>query len=344
VRGRDEDPMRWPVRWTDAPSDDALERRAGELLLLPPPAPLGAVRRARIATRLAAGSGPSAWIRVRHVVAAVVVALVVAGSVVAAVSHRGRSGAGSASSDVARPRPHARAASGSVAPPDLAPDPAPTPGQPPAIAPSLAPPAISSSLAPAPRDDAPPHVHRHPKTTAGGAMARQDLDAAPSAAGPLSEARLLAAARTRLQAEHDARGALALVAEHKQRFPTGVLVLEARITEVESLVTLGRRSEALAVLDVLSLDKLPRAAELGVLRGELRAEAGRQRDATVDFAPCADVAGCRPETAERALYGRASCRERLGDRAGARADLERYLARFPQGRFARAVRAALAAR
>ena len=159
--------------------------------------------------------------------------------------------------------------------------------------------------------------------------------------GPLSEPRLLAEARTRLQAGHDARGALALVAEHQRRFPRGALALEARITEVESLVVLGRRSEALAVLELLSLDKLPRAAELGVLRGELRAEAGRHRDAIADFTPCADVARCRPETAERALYGRASCRERLGDRAGARADLERYLVRFPQGRFARAVRAAL---
>ncbi len=169
---------------------------------------------------------------------------------------------------------------------------------------------------------------------------RRRRRAAP--AGPLSEPRLLAEARTRLQAEHDARGALALVAEHKRRFPRGALVLEARITEVESLVTLGRRSEALDVLELLTLDKLPRAAELGVLRGELRAEAGRHRDAIADFTPCADAARCRPDTAQRALYGRASCRERLGDRAGARADLEHYLVRFPQGRFAPAVRAALA--
>ena len=335
MSGRDEDPVRWPVRWTDAPSDDALERRAGELLNLPPPASLGAIRRARIATRLAVGSGPSAWIRLRHVVVGVVVALVVAGSVFAAVSRRDRSRADSPAGDDARSRPHARASGSSVPAREMAPEPAPAP--PPPVVPSLAAP---------PRDHTTPRAH-HARTGAGGAVARQSAEVArpsPAPASPLSEARLLADARTRLQAEHDARGALALVAEHKQRFPKGALVVEARVTEVESLVTLGRRAEALAVLDALSLDKLPRAAELGVLRGELRAEAGRQRDAIADFAPCAASAGCRPETEERALYGRASCRERLGDRAGARADLERYLARFPQGRFARAVRAALAAR
>ena len=341
MSGRDEDPRRWPVRWTDAPADDALARRAGELLKLAPPAPLGAIRRARIATRLAAGPGPSPWLRLRPVVVGVALALVVAGSVFAAISRRERGGADSPASDDARPRPHARASGGAVPATETAADPMP-PTPTPLPAPT---PATGPSLAPAPRPAPTPHVH-HLKIATGGAVARRGADAAPAPAapaGPLSEARLLADARTRLQAEHDARGALALVAEHKQRFPTGALVLEARLTEVESLVTLGRRAEALAVLDVLSLDKLPRAAELGVLRGELRAEAGRQRDAIADFAPCADVAGCRPETAERALYGRASCRERLGDRAGARADLEHYLARFPQGRFARAVRAALAA-
>ena len=160
-------------------------------------------------------------------------------------------------------------------------------------------------------------------------------------AGPLSEPRLLADARARLQTGRDAQGALALVAEHRRRFPRGALALEARITEVEALVSLGRRREALAVLELLSLDRLPRAAELGVLRAELRAEAGRPGDAIADFTPCADGARCRPDTEERALYGRASCRERVGQRAGARADLERYLARFPRGRFASAVRTAL---
>ena len=217
----------------------------------------------------------------------------------------------------------------------------PVPAEEPTVAP--APPSpVPPSLSPAP----PPRPRRvsttpRPMSAAHRRGALLMSRRAGGAPGPLSEPRLLAEARTRLQAGHDARGALALIAEHQRRFPRGALALEARITEVESLVALGRRSEALAVLELLSLDALPRAAEIGVLRAELRAEAGRHRDAITDFTACADGARCRPETAERALYGRASCRERLGDRAGARADLDRYLARFPQGRFAGAVRAAL---
>jgi hypothetical protein len=330
------------VRWTDAPSEDALDRRAGELLKLPPPAPLGAVRRARIELRLAARPGPSPGIRLRYVLPGVAVALVVAGSVVAAVGarrHRSGDGDGAVPGDVVRSRPHVHAARDPVAP-------VVTPVPPEASAAAPAPASVAEPLlAPAPPAETAPRV-RHVKANVGGAAARRDREAPPPPAlvappGPLSEPRLLAEARARLQVGHDARGALALVAEHQRRFPRGALALEARITEVESLVVLGRRSEALTVLELLSLDGLPRSAELGVLRGELRAEAGRHRDAIADFTPCADVATCRPETAERALYGRASCRERVGARAAARADLERYLARFPQGRFARAVRAAL---
>lgn len=45
---------------------------------------------------------------------------------------------------------------------------------------------------------------------------------------------------------------------------------------------------------------------------------------------------------ERALYGRATCRLRSGDDAGGQVDLEAYLTRFPNGRFAGQVRQRLA--
>ena len=43
--------------------------------------------------------------------------------------------------------------------------------------------------------------------------------------------------------------------------------------------------------------------------------------------------------AERALFGRSACLLQLGDRAGAERDFERYLERFPAGRFAAQIRA-----
>jgi hypothetical protein len=151
----------------------------------------------------------------------------------------------------------------------------------------------------------------------------------------------LADALAHLHAEGDAKGALDLLAEHRRRFPHGALRSEARVAEVEALLSLDRRSDALRVLDGLDVGRMPRGAELGVLRAELRAQAGRCADAIADFDRCARAGGCSPESEERALVGRASCRGKLGQTAAARADLERYLLRFPHGRRNQAVRQAL---
>jgi hypothetical protein len=107
-------------------------------------------------------------------------------------------------------------------------------------------------------------------------------------------------------------------------------------------LSLDRRSEALRVLDSLVIERLPRGAELGVLRAELRAQAGRCADAIADFDRCATTPRCGPQSEERAIFGRASCRGKLGQAAAARADLERYLLRFPHGWRSEAVRQALA--
>ena len=161
-RRRDED----PVRWTDAPSEDALERRAGELLKLPPPAPLGPVRRARIAMRLAAGAGPCAvdpaalraagrrrgarrrgraWLRRSARVASVAVTVTAQCSAMS----------------LARGRTFARRAIR-----------LPVPAEEPAAAP--APPSPSRHRwSPAPPAEAAPRVH-HPRTNVGGAAARRD--------------------------------------------------------------------------------------------------------------------------------------------------------------------------
>jgi hypothetical protein len=99
---------------------------------------------------------------------------------------------------------------------------------------------------------------------------------------------------------------------------------------------------AIAVLDHYAA-VYPRgsyAAEVVVLRGELAADAGDCAAAISNFSR-ALVAPASPGLEERALYGRAICRQRTSDRLAARADFQRYLDRFPGGRWSEHARAAL---
>src|SRR5262249_4756548 len=116
-------------------------------------------------------------------------------------------------------------------------------------------------------------------------------------------------------------------------FPNGVFAPEAASLRLEALVVSGRHAEALA-----ALGSVPAGSELSVLRGELRAGLGLCREALADFESALAPKG---ELRERALYGHAACRARLGDEAGARKDLERYLVDYPSGRFAATSRRAL---
>ena len=321
-----------PPRWSDGAlgDADAVDWRAAELLKVPPPPPLGPVRRARIEARLANQQLPSLWWRGRRawLVAGAAVALAAAaGGAIAAIGRLRARGDGGA---VRAPSPVA----GTTAAP-AAHDPALGPAR--ALA--LARPTVSSVAAAPPRIDATgPGPARRPSPPARPSVDSRVTSPPPA---PTSEARLLADARARLQPGHDPAGALALLQEHRRRFPAGALVSEARVTEVAALLELGQRSDALVLLDGLALDQLPRGDDVRVLRGELRADVGRCREAIADFDRCADGGGCRAGTDERALFGRASCRARAGQHEAARADLESYLARFPRGRFAGAVRRAL---
>lgn len=154
------------------------------------------------------------------------------------------------------------------------------------------------------------------------------------------EQALLGQAMKTLRDGRDARGALALLGQYTARFPAGVLTSEATMLRVEALLALARLDEALAVLDWMPLASLPNRDEPLVVRGELRAGRGRWDEAKQDFdgvlgersLPAASAKARNLQ--ERALWGRAAARSRLGDPRGARADLELCLHHFPAGRFA----------
>jgi hypothetical protein len=146
-----------------------------------------------------------------------------------------------------------------------------------------------------------------------------------------TEARVLARAISHLRGNHDAAAALDDLAEYDRRFPSGLLDQEVLRIRTEALLDVGRDREALTRLDERAADVLTRP--LLLLRGELRARAGRCEEALRDLAPLADESQTPSALASRAIYARASCHAQLGDVAAARADLERYEARFPGGGF-----------
>jgi hypothetical protein len=158
--------------------------------------------------------------------------------------------------------------------------------------------------------------------------------AAPSESPIVAESRLLADALTLLRQRREPARALSALDEYERRFPKGTLAPEAAAARIDALLALGRRGEALDRLERLAIEGLPRAAELRVLRGELRAGHGELVGAASDFSAVLGMPGAPSSVVERALYGRGSSRARLGDTAGARADLQGYLKRFPRGQFA----------
>jgi hypothetical protein len=92
------------------------------------------------------------------------------------------------------------------------------------------------------------------------------------------------------------------------------------------MLALGRKTEVLRLLDDVALTDVAASRSLLVTRGELRATANRCADGLGDF----DLVLARSKQADRqALFGRAVCRKKLGDSAGAQADVERYRREFP---------------
>jgi outer membrane protein assembly factor BamD (BamD/ComL family) len=170
--------------------------------------------------------------------------------------------------------------------------------------------------------------------------------AVPASATSADEHALITTALHKLRTSHEPAAALAVLDEYHLRFPGGELAPEAARLRAEALLRLGRKSVVLEELDRSLSGQTPASDERVVLRGELRAAAGRWRAALADFdtvvrahptSPGSDDADDDQrvsERMERALWGRASARSHVGDDAGARADLHEYLRRFPDGRFA----------
>lgn len=154
------------------------------------------------------------------------------------------------------------------------------------------------------------------------------------------EQALLGDALKLLRDGRDPHAALALLTQHAERFPRGALASEAEMVRIEALLRVGRRDDALSLLDTAPIESLPNRDERLVVRGELRAACGRWQEAKRDFDEMLGGRGLPASNAklralqERALWGRASARSRLGDKEGARSDIELCLHQFPDGQFA----------
>jgi hypothetical protein len=137
---------------------------------------------------------------------------------------------------------------------------------------------------------------------------------------------VLASALHALRVRHSPDACLQLLDRHEQRIAAAGLAYEALILRVEALIALGRSQEAMRLLDGDALSDSAAPRRLLVLRGSLRATAGRCSEGLQDFDRVL-AGGGRPD--RQALLGRALCRAKVGDQAGARADRQRYEQLFP---------------
>ena len=218
---------------------------------------------------------------------------------------------------------------------------APTHDEPPARA-DIPVPAAEATEGAQPRASVPPLPRAAVTRSPGAAALRKialadDLPPTPPLAvaeraepiGPSEEIQALGRAMELLRGKHDAAAALAALNDYGARFPSGVLAREARVARVDALLMLDRADEALRALEELPLDEHRRSTELQLIRGELRARTDCEAGEADFTAVLARVRTAALE--ERALYGRAACRSKQGNVAGAANDLRQYVDRFPNG-------------
>ena len=201
------------------------------------------------------------------------------------------------------------------------------------LAPATASDALDAGLANAP--ESAPSLLLAP--SAGATMAPASASSTLAAESAALERVLL-----KLRREHDPAGALELLDQSDALFARGSLALEARVARLDALLALGRKQEALSILNHLPFAQIGRGGELRLVRAELRASTDCAL-ALADF-DALTRQSLAPALAERALYGRAACELQVGDSAHARGDFAQYLQQYPQGRFAANVQRQLGTR
>jgi hypothetical protein len=198
---------------------------------------------------------------------------------------------------------------------------------------SVAPPAFAVSYHPITRSSVPASTVA-PASVSTSASAPDQATVRPATPQTASDQALFGQALRKLRVESDPAAALVAVREHARAYPRSSLSGERSAIEVEALLALHRDREALARLDAMSLDELPRSGERFVVRGELRAAARRWQEASADFDRALTRVSGSPAWHERALWGRGVARLRSGEREAGLADVERYRDSYPRGRFA----------
>jgi len=149
--------------------------------------------------------------------------------------------------------------------------------------------------------------------------------AEPSSAAPHAAVYLKAIVQA-LRIDHSPSQALALLDRHAGELAGNAFAEEALLLRVEAMLALGQRSAVLRLLDGMSLTDVAASRSLLVIRGQLRVAANRCADGIGDFDLVLAEAQRPPK---QALLGRALCKQKLGDTAGARADFDRYRREFP---------------
>jgi hypothetical protein len=177
-----------------------------------------------------------------------------------------------------------------------------------------------------PENAVPAEAPGFPRLAASDPPAARPPVTANPAFRPPQTASLLKEIVRALRVEHAPRRALALLDKHGDELAGQAFAEESLLLRVEAMLALGERTAVLRLLDRTPLAELSVSRALLLTRGELRAAADRCAEGIGDF----DLVLAESRRPPRnALLGRARCKQKLGDLAGARADFDRYRREFP---------------